>query len=150
MAGYTLQSSYDTVQVFSPTEAVDSIFCTIVTDGSGSVVQRTIPKDSFGTGRDVGLLESLATAVDDAISGGLATGAVGTQDVDDQGLIMDAVTFTVTYTPSQPTIGPLTTTVTIPVNVLTADTQFGSFLGGGSATDRLGAAYDNLRTLAGG
>ena len=150
MAAYTLQSSYDTVQVFSASEVVDAIFCTIATNGHGAIVNRTIPKKNFGSGGvDVGMLDSLATAVDQAIDGGLAIAAVGVQDVDASNLLTDAVQFTVQYTPAKPTIGPLTTTVTVPVDVVAADTSFGSFLTGGSMTERLQAAYDNLKTLAG-
>ena len=150
MPAYTLQSSYDTVQVFSASEVVDAIYCVIATNGHGAVVNRTIPKANFGqAGRDVGMLNSLATAVDEALDGGLAIAATGVQDVDDSNLLIDAVQFTVQYVPANPTLGPLTTTVTIPVNVLTIDTQFGSFLTGGSATERLQAAYQNLVNLSG-
>lgn len=151
MAAYTLQSSYDTVQVFSASEVVDAIYCVIATAGHGAVVNRTIPKANFGkNGIDVGMLNALATAVDEAIDGGLAVAASGVQDVDDSGLLLDAVQFTVQYVPASPTLGPLTTTVTVPVDVVAADTQFGSFLsGGGSTADRLQAAYANLKTLSG-
>lgn len=150
MASYTLQSSYDTVQVFSASEVVEAIYCTIATNGHGAVVNRTIPKRNFGSGgADVGMLDSLATAVDQALDGGLAIAATGVQDVDASNLIMDAVQFTVQYVPAAPTIGPLTTTVTIPVDVVTADTQFGSFLTGGSMSEQLQAAYNNLKALAG-
>ena len=149
--GYALLSSYDTVQVLGPTLAVDAIYCTIGTSGSGSIVNRTVPKTSFDTDNGAGLLNSLADAVDNAISGGLAVGASGSQGVDESGLIFDAVTFTVEYVPPGGSAGAITTTVDIPVDVLTADTQFGSFLsGGGSASDRLSAAYDRLKALAGG
>lgn len=151
MAAYTLQSSYDTIQVFSASEVVDAIFCVIATSGHGAVVNRTIPKKSFGSGGvDVGMLDSLATAVDQAIDGGLAVAATGVQDIDDSGLLRDAVQYTVQYVPAQPTLGPLTTTVTIPVDVVAADTSFGAFLSGGSQTEQLQAAYDNLKALAGG
>lgn len=147
---YRLISSYDTVQVLSATQAVDAIYCTIVTAGSGSTVQRTVPKSEFAQDHGAGILNSLASAVDDAISGGLAVGATGIQDIDGEGLLFDAVVFTIQYTPAYPTAEPLTTTVTIPVDVLTADTSFGGFLTGGSAADRLQAAYQHLVTLAGG
>lgn len=147
---YRLLSSYDTVQVLGATSAVDVIYCTIATSGSGSIVQRAVPKAEFVQDNGEGILSSLADAVDNAISGGLADAATGTQDLDESGLLYDAVVFTVSYTPNTPTTGPITTTVTIPVDVLTADTSFGGFLTGGSAADRLRAAYDSLVKLAGG
>lgn len=148
--GYALISSYDTVQVFSPTSAVDAIYCTIRTTGSGSIVSRSVPQTEFVTDQGAGILDSLATAVDDAISGGLATAAAGSQGIDVSGLLYDAVTFTVTYAPPYQTIAPLTATVEIPVDVLTADTSLGGFLAGGSATEQLQATYQHLKTLAGG
>lgn len=147
---YALLSSYDTVQVLSATTAVDVIYCTIATSPSGSIVQRAVPKSEFVVDQGEGILDSLAKAVEDAIAGGLATAATGTQDIDTSGLLYDAVVFTVSYQPPTPTAGPITTTVTIPVDVLTADTSFGSFLTGGSAADRLDAAYQSLKKLAGG
>jgi hypothetical protein len=146
---YRLEDSYDTVQVLSPTLAVDAIYCTIITAPSGSVVQRAVPKTEFQSDAGAGILNSLANAVEEALAGGLASAAVGTQDVDESGLLYDAVIFTVEYTPPNLIAGALTTTVTIPVDVLTADTSFGSFLTGGSAADRLRAAYDKLVALAG-
>lgn len=148
--GYVLQSSYDTVQVLSSTSAVDVIYCTIVTSGSGSVVQEAIPKSQFDANQGAGELNALADAVDGAISGGLATFAVGTQGVDSSGLIYDAVTFTVQYVPPNPTFAPITTTVEIPIGVLTLDTGIALHITGGNTTERLQAAYDQLRALAGG
>ncbi len=147
--GYTLTGSYDTVQVLSATSAVDVIYCTIVTDGSGSIVQEAIPKTEFAANQGAGELNTLADAVDGAISGGLATFAVGTQGIDASGLIYDAVTFTVQYVPSRPTIAPVTTTVEIPVGVLTLDVGIALHITGGNTTERLQAAYDQLKTLAG-
>ncbi len=150
---YHLENSYDTVQVLSPTLAVEAIYCTIMTFPSGSIVQRAVPKDAFSQNKGFGILSSLATAVEDMIAGGLADSASGSQTVDASGLIADVVVFTVSYTPPNPIAGTLTTTVEVPVDVLTADTQFGSFLTGGtggSAADRVRAAYDSLVTLAGG
>jgi hypothetical protein len=147
---YRLVNSYDTVQVLSPTLAVEAIYCTILSMPSGSIVQRAVPKTEFESDQGVGILESLSTAVEDMIAGGLATAASGTQGVDDSGLLYDAVTFTVQYTPPGVIAGTLTTTVDVPVDVLTADTSFGSFLTGGSAQERVRAAYDSLVKLAGG
>lgn len=149
MATYRLENSYDTVQVLSPTLAVEAIYCTIMTAPSGSIVQRAVPKTEFQSDQGSGILSSLATAVEDMIAGGLATAASGSQTVDASGLLADVVVFTVSYTPPNPIAGTLTTTVEVPVDVLTADTSFGAFLTGGSAIERVKAAYDSLVALAG-
>ena len=148
--GYTLIGSYDTVQVLSATSAVDAIFCSIVTSGSGSNVQMAIPKQQFSANQGAGELNTLADAVDGAISGGLAVAAVGTQGVDSAGLLYDAVSFTVEYVPPTSSPSPITTTVELPVGVLTLDPAIALHITGGNTTERLQAAYDQLKTLAGG
>lgn len=150
MASYTLQSAYTTVQVLSPTLATEGLYCTIQSAPSGSIVQRFVPQASFDSDQGQGLLDSLATAVEDLIAGGLASAASGSQEVDDSGLLADVVVFTVSYVPPAPTVGTISTTVAVPIDVLTADTQFGSFLTGGTAQERLQAAYDKLKAMASG
>lgn len=150
MASYTLLSSYTTVQVLSPTLASEGLYCTIQSAPSGSIVQRFVPQASFDSDQGRGLLESLATAIEDVISGGTAISASGSQEVDDSGLLADVVVFVVEYTPPTPTVGALTTTVSVPVNVLTADTSFGSFLTGGTALERIQSAHDKLAAMAAG
>jgi len=145
---YTLLDAYETVQVFGPNLASQGQLCTIVSSPSGSMLIRTVPQASFVADQGQGLLSSLSDAVENLIEGGLASAAVGTQGIDTAGLLFDAVDFTVTYTPATPIPGTITTVVEIPVDVLTADTSFGGFLTGGSATDRLSAAYQKLAAMA--
>lgn len=147
---YLLQDSYDTVQVLSPTLSVDAIYCTIVSLPSGSVLQRTVPKDEFDRDQGQGILASLSQAVEDLISGGLATGAYGAQEPDDSGLIQDVVVFTVGYVPQGVIAGTITTTVSIPVNILTADTSIIGGSGLESPAQLLRDAYDRLAAMATG
>jgi len=147
---YVLLDAYETVQVFGPNLASQGQLCTIHSTPSGSVLIRTVPQASFDADQGQGLLSSLSQAVEDILSGGLASAAVGTQGIDDAGLLFDAVDFTVTYTPTTAIPGTISTVVEIPVTILTADTGFGSFLTGGSAHDQLQAAQDKLAAMATG
>lgn len=147
---YLLLDSVEAVQVYSPTLVADVLVCTIQSFPSGSVVLRTIPQTSFAADEGQGLLASLSSAVENIIDGGLATAANGLQVVDESGLLQDVARFTVSYAPPAGTPGEITATVDVPVNVLTADTQFGSFLSGGSAADMISATYQRLAAMATG
>lgn len=147
---YQTLDSIETVQVYSPTLVADALLVTIRSFPSGSVLIRTVPQDIFSTGGTSPILASFSDAVENLLQGGLATAAQGTQAIDDNGLLFDAVVFTVTYTPPNMVPGTLTATVEIPVDVITADTSFGGFLTGGSAIDRIQATYDQLAGIASG
>ena len=147
---YTLLNSTDTVQVFGPDLVSEAIVCTILSGPSGSQLVRTVPDAEFQADNGQGLLSSLSDAVEGILQAGVATGAVGNQRVDASGLLADYVDFTVTYRPSTPIPGEIQAVVSIPVDVITADTAFGSFLSGGSATDQIQATYDKLAAMATG
>lgn len=148
---YTLLASNDTVQVFSPTQVADALVCTIVSAPSGAILIRTVTMSEFSADQGAGLLGSLSSAVESILGEGIAVGANGTQLVDNaSGLLYDAVVFTVAYPQGSGAGSAITATVEVPVNVITADTGFGSFLTGGTAHERILATYNHLKTLAGG
>jgi hypothetical protein len=148
--GYRLLNSNDTVQVFGPNLVRDALSCTIQTSPSGAIVNRAVPLADFQADQGATLLGSLADAVESILGEGTAVAASGTQGVDPSGLLYDAVRFTVAYTPAGGTPGAITADVEIPVDVVTADTQFSSFLTGGSAAERIAATYAKLQAMAGG
>lgn len=147
---YRLISSQDTVQVLGGTNVQDALLCTVQSGPSGSYLVRTIPAASFQADQGQGLLASLANAVEQILEAGTAIAASGFQGVDAADLLVDFVRFTVGYTPEGGTPGEITADVDIPVNVVTADTQFGSFLEGGSAVERIDATYQKLAAMAAG
>lgn len=146
--GVQLLSSDPTVQVIGQL-TTDALFCTFVSTPSGSILNRTVGQVDFQSGAGNALLVSLSDAVESVLGEGIATAAVGTQAIDASGLLADQVQFTVTYVPPYNTPGRIQGVVTVPVNVLTADTQFGAFIGGGSAADQIAAEYQRLKGLAG-
>jgi hypothetical protein len=147
---YQLVNSVDTVQILGPSTAVEGLLCTIQSFPSGSILLRMVPLAEFNADEGQGILSSLSNAVEQILGEGTATAATGFQGLDANGLLYDAVTFTVTYTPQTPTGGDITAPVTIPVNVITADTQFGAFLSGGSAADQISATYQKLAAMSSG
>lgn len=147
--GYVLENNYLTVRALSPSLSSEIELATIRTTPSGAIVTLGVPKSIFDTAAGNNVLNDFAQAVEDLLAGALASGAVGVQGIDEQGLVYDAVAFTVVYEPATPRLGTISTVVEIPAGVITADPSFANFLTGGSATERLAAAYANLKALAG-
>lgn len=148
---YNLLDSVEAVQVYSPQLVADVLVCTIQSFPSTSVLLRTIPQDTFSKGKGSPLLASLSDAVEQELQGGQAISAYGLQLVDDSGLLVDLVRFTVEYTPPNGTPGSITATVDVPVITLTADTSLtGGSAGFQSAADMIDATYQNLVKLSSG
>lgn len=148
--GYVLLDNPQTVQVLGPQLVSQGMLCTIQSFPSGSFLIRTVPLADFNSDRGQGLLRSLSETVESVLGEGIATAAEGIQGIDDNDLIYDAVRFTVTYVPPGPAVGTVSAPVDVPVNVLTADTSFGSFLSGGSAADRIAETYQKLTAMSSG
>src|SRR5690348_11261045 len=104
MPGFAIDSR-PTVITYSPTLSEEAMIVTFTSTPSGSTLIRTVPQASFAQDKGKALLDSLSDAVEQILGEGIATGAAGTQGLDDSGLIFDAVTFTVEYVPSAPTPG---------------------------------------------
>lgn len=148
---YKLLASNETVQVFSPSLVQDALICTIASSPSASILLRTITQQEFTTDNGAALLTSLSDAVESILGEGIAVAAAGTQLVDPaSGLLYDAVVFTVAYPQGSGAQATITGTVEVPMTTLTADTQFGSFLTGGSAQQMILDTYNHLAALAGG
>lgn len=147
---YVLLDNPQTIQVQGPQLALQAMFCTIQSFPSGSFLIRTVPMADFNADQGQGLLSSLSDSVEQELQAGVAIGAEGVQGIDANDLLYDAVRFTVGYTPPGGTTNAVTAPVDVPVNVLTADTSFGGFLSGGSAADRINAAYQKLVAMSTG
>jgi hypothetical protein len=155
---YTVVSQRRTVQVLSPTQVADVEEVGFVTHPTGIYAQREVPYQAWAAEGAGSWIGTLATAIENLISGGLATTAMFVQDVDTTGLLTDYLDFTVSYTPSSGPGLPMTTTVRVPVNALTQDQSFGGAIDtyfGGSASpttdpaQALRDAYDALQATAG-
>ena len=147
---YRLLNSVENFQVYGPDLAAETLVCTIESYPSGSTLVRTVPLTEFQADAGQGILSSLSNAVENILQAGVATAAVGNQRVDTSGLLADYVDFTVTYVPSPPVPGSITTVVQVPVNVLTADTSLLGGSGASSAPDLINEAYQKLAAMATG
>lgn len=116
---------------------------------SGSVLSRWISADDFAQAKGLALQVSLSDAVEQILGEGIAIDAVGVQTIDQTGFLSDNVDFTVRYVPTYSTPGTIDGVVRVPVPTLVADTQFGSFLAGGSAAEIILAEYNQLKAMAG-
>ena len=121
---YTPISSYRDVQVLGPTLVVDVERVVASTVPHNVYFERTVPLTIWGTGAADDYINELADAIEQRIGSGLADGASFAQDVDASGLLSDQIIFNVSITGPPPNGGLFTTTVTVPVNLLTADTAF--------------------------
>lgn len=148
--GYQLLDSTATVQVFSPQLVAGALLCTIQSFPSGAILIRSVPDAEFQADQGVGILSSLSDAVESILQEGIATAAQGTQGLDDAGLLFDGVIFTVTYVPPYVSPGTIEGTVTVPVNIITADTSLLGGSGAASAPELILAEYNRLKALAGG
>lgn len=148
---YQLLDSIESVQVYSPQLVADVLICTIQSFPSGSVLLRTVPQANFDDGTGAALLTSLSDATENILEAGTAISAYGLQLVDDSGLLVDLVRFTVRYVPPNGTPGSITATVDVPVTILTADTSLtGGSVGVESAAELVGDAYTRLATMSTG
>lgn len=121
MASYTPQGSTRTVQVLSATQVTEVERVEAVTVPHGVTFWRYVPIAAFlAEGSDV-WLEPLAAAIEQRLDSGLADDAAMVEDTDSFGLVQDFVDFVVSVPPGPGKVGPFTTTVRVPVNLLTAD-----------------------------
>lgn len=154
MADYTVVSQRPTVQVLSGNQVADVQEVGFVTSPSGVYGQRYVPQAAWLAEGAAAWIGPLADAIENLISGGLASFMTWVQDVDPvTGLLTDYYDVTVEYDPGDGR--PVQTgSVRIQLNLLTLDTQFGSFLtsGPGGATqdpvEAVRQAYDALRYTA--
>ena len=151
-SNYVTGPTSRTIQVLSPTQTLDVERVPFTTRPSGVSGWRYVPLDAWlAQGADA-WIAPLATAIEDLISGGLASYAVMIEDVDPStNLLVDYVEFTVAYTSPDGSFTS-TTRVDVPVNLLTLDTGFFGSIGGTGGTaspaDMLKAAYDQLAATA--
>lgn len=121
--GYTVLGSFATVQVTSPTTVVDVLRISFRTTPSGVVASANVPyRNLVGfTSADADQAASifigpLADGIERLMGSGMVAGAVGTEDVDASGLLVDYVDVTVQYVSTNPNApGPFQSVIRIPV-----------------------------------
>lgn len=120
---YTLESHRD-IQVLSPTQVIDVERVSAFTTPHMVYFERVVPLTIFGTAAAADYIGELADAIEQRLSSGLADSAAFNQRPDASGLIEDVIEFLISVQGTRPDAGTFTTTVEVPVNLLTADTAF--------------------------
>lgn len=148
--GYVLVGSYATVQILSPTEIINVIYCTIKTKPSGVTASIPVQEDEFNKGTAGSQLSNFASAIEQIVTYQHVIGAVGAQSIDQSGLYADQVVFTVQYI--DPVRAPYGATATVSIGVGQLD--FSDALIGrtllADAQATIDGVYANLQAAAGG
>jgi hypothetical protein len=118
-ASYTPLGSHRDIQVLSGTQVIDVERVAATTVPSGVYFERVVPLTIFGTAAATDYIAELAEAIEQRIQGGIADSASFTQDVDASGLVFDAIEFLISIVGPPEGGGTFSTTVTVPVNLLT-------------------------------
>lgn len=150
MAGYSLQGSYSTVQVLSPTLTNPVVYCTIQTTPSGVIASIPVQRAVFESDSAGVELENLATAIEQTMNLASVIAGVGSQRIDPNGLLADFVTFTVQY-PAGATDGSANTAeADVPVGMLNFTDALIGEVSWENVQAIIGGVYNNLKSAAGG
>jgi hypothetical protein len=140
---YKILTSSSTVQVISSTATVDAVMVTIQTLPSNVTAGITMPAEQFAGNLGEGLLTPYRNVIEQIMGDGKVIAAVGLQTLDANGLLQDAITWTVGATPPGSPAGPLTVQVTTAlVTPINSTTLLTAYLSESEAA--IDAAYSNL------
>lgn len=150
MAGYTMQGSYSTVQVKSPTLVLPVQYCTVQTSPSGVIASFPVSEQDFTGGYADQVLTDFASGIEYLMGLPHVIGATGSQTIDTVGLLADTVVFTVEY--RDPVHAPNGVTAEAPVDAqliygIPRALENSSAV---SAEDPIIIAYNNLKAASGG
>lgn len=150
MASYVLIASESTVQVLSATVVNPVVYCTIETSPSNVIASIPVQQDVFDAGQSGVELTNFADAIEQIMTNAHVASAVGSQQIDANGLLSDYVTFTVFYNPPGTTGQSVTANADVAVAELNfTDGQIGSVLL--EQVDAIiNGVYANLKSAAGG
>lgn len=150
MAGYSIQGSYSTVQVITPSLTQPIQYTTIQTSPSNVIASIALDKADFDAGTASPLLQAFADAIETIMNHPEVIAAIGTQQLDENGLLTDFVTFTVQYVGPNTARSGVTAEADVPVGILNfTDGAIGALLL--QEVDAIIAkAYNALVAAAGG
>lgn len=150
MASYSIQGSYTTVQVISPTLVQPIQYTTIQTSPSGVVASIPLDEIDFQAGTSAPLLQAFTDAIEEIMNRPEVIAGVGEQTIDASGLLADNVVFTVQYVGPNTARSGVTAEAVVPVGMLNfTDGAIGGLLLS-EVVAIITAAYDALVSAAGG
>lgn len=147
---YTVIGSYATVQVTGPASAVDVLRITARTIPSGvtftvNAPYRNIvgvqPGDVDGIART--FIAPLATGIERMMGSGMVAVAMGAEDTNAAGLLVDYIDASVEYIPEGAITSDFQQVIRIPANAFDEPSFYGPLVG-----NRISAAYEGLKSLA--
>jgi hypothetical protein len=147
---YDPLSFQSSIQVLSPTYVLPVINTVLKTKPHGVIFEYWLPRDDFDAGTAGGLLEQVASDVEQIMSGEPVIAGSGGSQLDKNGLLAQFITFTVSYTPPGGTPNQLTADVDVPVTDFGQDVLGGVNAGLEDAAALIQAVYRNLQALAAG
>jgi len=148
---YTLLASESTVQVLSPTVVNDVIYCTLQTAVHGVVASKPLTEGTFESVNSAEQLTFFARSIDEVMDDPRVIAGAGVMTIDANGLLADAVSFTVEYVAPGSTGTTVTAQANVPVTLLPSGTQ--TVPGKPPVTAALAiidTVYADLQRLAGG
>jgi len=150
MAGYSIQGSYSTVQVLTPSLVNPIVYCTISTTPSGVIASIPVQQDVFSSGGAGPELQSFADAIEQIMARADVVAGIGSQQLDHNGLLADFVTFTVQYVGPNTASSGVTAEADVPVGMLNfTDGLIGTTLLG-EVEAIIAKAYNGLKDAAAG
>jgi hypothetical protein len=147
---YDALSSQSSIQVLSPTVTLPVVNTVLRTKPHGVIFEYWLAKADFDAGTAGGLLEQVASDVEQIMAGEPVIAGVGGAQLDSSGLLAQYITFTVAYTPPGSTTGPLTADVDVPVTDFGQDVLGGVNAGLEDAAAKIQAVYAHLQSVAAG
>jgi hypothetical protein len=150
MASYSIQGSYRTVQVITPTLTQPIQYTTIQTKPSNVIASIALDQIDFEAGTGATILGIFADAIETIMNHPEVIAGIGTQQLDPNGLLTDYVTFTVQYVSANTAASGVTAEADVPVGMLNfTDGAIGALLL--QEVDAIIAkAYNALKAAAGG
>jgi hypothetical protein len=97
MASYSIQGSYSTVQVLTPSLVNPIEYVTIQTQPSSVIASIPVQRDVFTSGGAGPELTDFSNAIEQIMARPEVIAGIGSQQLDPNGLLADYVTFTVQY-----------------------------------------------------
>ena len=146
---YLVINSFRTVQVLSNTTVLDAEYVVAQTQPHGFGFAYAVPLTSWLSGAGEGLLAVIADELELLASNGQAVGSVPVQDVDNNGLLTDAVDVTVAFNRDAQGLPPLYGSVVIPIQAFFGqNTGIGGLHVGESPNQYVVDEYNRLAALA--
>jgi len=129
VAGYSIQGSYATVQVLSPSLTNPIEYVTIQTSPSGVIASIAVDREVFEKGQAGPELTNFSNAIEQIMARPEVIAGIGSQQLDPNGLLADYVTFTVQYVGPNTARSGVTAEADVPVGMLNfTDGQIGTAL----------------------